>query len=386
MESFGHLKSYMDYVEKRQDRKLVLFGAGQRAYQIVADHFAHDEIEFICDNNRDKWGKTLLNIPVCAPDILLDDPDAYVVLITTAPDLQVEEIRAQLAGMGIPNFYTSSILHFFNRIERYNGQWIPKYHEMNTYRKIEENLEKTEQVRAMLSDERSLFVYDALVQKMKYNLRDYTDVCDDVYDHYFSDGVFEYSHEEVFIDGGSYDGADTIRLANIIGKKLKKSYCFEPDERNFIYTCNNLIRAFRISSPPQENSGSIFDCGTFAVIKSGLYNRNAGVGFASYGAHGSRFIESEQSTVKAVKLDDMMDGKERVTLIKLDVEGAEMASLEGAREIIRRDRPKLAICIYHNLEDLWEIPLYIKSLVPEYRLFVRHHTTCIWDSVLYATL
>jgi FkbM family methyltransferase len=386
MEAFGHMKSYMDYVEKRQSRKLVLFGAGQRAPQIITDYFAHDEIEFICDNNRDKWGKTLMNIPVCPPEKLLEDPDAFVVIITIAPDLLVEEITAQLDHMGIPHVYNSAILPFINSIERYDGLWAKKYHELNTYHKITENYDKIKQVRTMLCDEKSLIVYDALVQKMKYNLKEYTDICDDVYDHYFSDGVFEYSEEEVFVDGGSFDGVDTIRFARIIGKKFKKSYCFEPDDRNYLYTCNNLIKTFHITSPLPENAGSVFDCGRFTVFKSGLYNRNAGVGFISYGAHGSRFIESERSTVPAVKLDDVIDKKERITLIKLDIEGVEMAALEGAREIIQKDKPKLAICIYHNLEDLWEIPLYIKYLVPEYRLFVRHHTKCIWDSVLYATL
>ena len=64
--------------------------------------------------------------------------------------------------------------------------------------------------------------------------------------------------------------------------------------------------------------------------------------------------------------------------------GAEMNSLMGAKKQIQQNRPKLAICIYHRLQDLWEIPMYIKSLVPEYKFYVRHHTTSIGDTVLYA--
>ena len=40
-----------------------------------------------------------------------------------------------------------------------------------------------------------------------------------------------------------------------------------------------------------------------------------------------------------------MHAKVRVTLIKMDIEGSEMAALKGAEKIIKRDRPKLAVCI-----------------------------------------
>jgi len=68
----------------------------------------------------------------------------------------------------------------------------------------------------------------------------------------------------------------------------------------------------------------------------------------------------------------------------MDVEGAELESLKGAEKTIRRDRPKLAICIYHKPEDMTEIPLFIKELVPEYKLYVRMHANDGSETVLYA--
>ena len=70
----------------------------------------------------------------------------------------------------------------------------------------------------------------------------------------------------------------------------------------------------------------------------------------------------------------------------MDIEGSEQDALLGAAGIIRRDRPRLAICIYHKPEDLYEIPFLIKELVPEYRLYIRHHSDTYAETVLYATL
>lgn len=92
--------------------------------------------------------------------------------------------------------------------------------------------------------------------------------------------------------------------------------------------------------------------------------------------------------MEAVTLDSYVEaeGIARVDLIKLDIEGAELAALTGAAGVIRRDNPCLQICLYHKDPDLWEIPQYIKGLVPEYRMFVGHHSCCLLDTVLYCVM
>ena len=75
---------------------------------------------------------------------------------------------------------------------------------------------------------------------------------------------------------------------------------------------------------------------------------------------------------------------ERVTFIKMDIEGAELKSLMGARNTIIKNHPRLAICAYHKPEDLYELPGYILSLVPEYKFLLRHYCTSQYETVLYA--
>lgn len=82
-------------------------------------------------------------------------------------------------------------------------------------------------------------------------------------------------------------------------------------------------------------------------------------------------------------MDDIIKGK--VTYIKMDIEGMEMDALKGGSEIIRRYKPKLAISVYHKMEDIIEIPYYINSLELGYELYLRHYWDCNGtDTILFA--
>ena len=87
--------------------------------------------------------------------------------------------------------------------------------------------------------------------------------------------------------------------------------------------------------------------------------------------------------VQAESIDNVHAGQV-VTFLKMDIEGSEIEALKGAEKIIREQKPKLAISIYHKPEHLFQIPLLIHEMVPEYRLYIRHHTETFADTVLYA--
>ena len=94
--------------------------------------------------------------------------------------------------------------------------------------------------------------------------------------------------------------------------------------------------------------------------------------------------QKEGNQVVIVALDNYLN--EKPTIIKMDVEGFEFETLKGADTIIRSLKPKLAICIYHKTLDFYEIPLYLKSLVPEYKFKIRQHEPGFCETVLYAYL
>ena len=388
--TFGYLSQHMDFVEKRQDKELVIFGSGDRASQIIPKYFTYDPIKFICDNSPIKWGKHMMGIPIYSPEKLSDKPENYVVVIAIDDYVAIDSIQAQLGDYGVKNVFHFSVLHHLNTFWRYDGSLAYSFHELNTYPIVNNAAEKISEVRAMMSDEKSIKVFDSLVEKLCYNVSDYSDICDDWHDHYFSDNIFEYENQEVFVDGGGFDGADTIRLLKILGNRFKKAYVFEPDENNFARLCRN-IDSLVSSNEELENS--------FNLFRMGLYDSAKDVGFIHWGNYGSRIAEGDaagwsstngysatrKGGISTVRLDDVIPETERVSLIKLDVEGAEIAALNGAKRIITKNQPKMALSIYHRIEDLWEIPLLIKSMVPEYKLYVRHHSFGLGDKVLYAT-
>ena len=100
------------------------------------------------------------------------------------------------------------------------------------------------------------------------------------------------------------------------------------------------------------------------------------------------------STVKApnsyecttISIDDFVkeNNIERVDFIKMDIEGSELAALKGAYNTLKQFHPKLAICLYHKKEDLWEIPQYLIKNFPEYELYVNHYSCNFTESVLFA--
>ena len=89
--------------------------------------------------------------------------------------------------------------------------------------------------------------------------------------------------------------------------------------------------------------------------------------------------------VKTLTIDDMVarTGTPRVDFIKMDIEGAEMHALQGASNTIKQFKPKLAICVYHDLSDFWTVPQFVRSLGLDYEFYFGHYTPHAEESVVF---
>jgi FkbM family methyltransferase len=106
---------------------------------------------------------------------------------------------------------------------------------------------------------------------------------------------------------------------------------------------------------------------------------------------GSRVTEDERryasyaGLAETITIDDTAARFElaRVNFIKMDIEGAELEALRGGEATIRKHRPKLAISLYHNPQDVETIPRYLAGLDLGYRFYLDHHTIYSNETVLF---
>lgn len=175
--------------------------------------------------------------------------------------------------------------------------------------------------------------------------------------------------DEVFIDAGSLDAGTSLEFAKWCDNEYKEIYAFEPNPVSR-EKCINNVKAWGLER--------------FNMIDRGTYDREDTLRFLSGSDLGAAMIhDAGEETIQVTSIDKVLEGK-RATFIKMDVEGSELASLKGAKETIQKYRPKLAISLYHRPEDLIAIPDYILSLVPDYKLYIRHYSTLMFETVCYA--
>lgn len=177
---------------------------------------------------------------------------------------------------------------------------------------------------------------------------------------------FRKGRNEVFVDGGCYDGANSVRFAKWADGN-GRICAFEPDIKN-LKRCEDRFRAEGI--------------GQYELINKGLWSRETRLCFENDSNEGSRFHDGGKTTVPVTSLDEAVNGE--VTFIKLDIEGAEYEALLGAKRIISKFKPKLAVSVYHKREDIWELPELILKINPQYKLFLRHYSLDHVETVLYA--
>ena len=176
------------------------------------------------------------------------------------------------------------------------------------------------------------------------------------------DLIPEISPEEVFVDLGGYIG-DTVKdFVESYSDKYKKIYTYEVDEENYRELLET-IGEYRDVVPRNVAAGA-------ATGKMYLDDE--------FHSATTKISETGSRVVDIVSLDD--DIQEKVTWIKMDIEGSEQMAIQGCQEHIRNEKPKLTICTYHSNEDIWKIPKMIKEYNEEYKLYMRCNTNTIWPS------
>jgi FkbM family methyltransferase len=185
---------------------------------------------------------------------------------------------------------------------------------------------------------------------------------------YFPDGFFTLSDRESYFDCGAFTGDTVADFLNATGGKYRHIWAVEPDPSNY----RQLMRFVA----ERQLTG-------IEVVNRGIYGFTGRLPFQAEGSMLSMIAEEASRTVEVDTVDRIAAGQP-VTYIKMDVEGAELMALHGARQTILAHRPLLGISIYHRQRDLIDIPAFIRSVGPEYRFYFRVHKKLAIDAILYA--
>lgn len=230
---------------------------------------------------------------------------------------------------------------------------------------VKDNFQKFCMVYDMLEDEKSKQVYKNIIEykitgKINLLINHWTTPRQSYKD------ILNLGNNEIYIDLGAYNG-DTFReFVEYTGGKYRKIIAVEPDRRNYKKLC--------IEAEGYKNT----EC-----LNCAVWSKDTELVFSDTAGRQSKQSDKGKLT-EARSLDSILNGEE-ATFIKMDVEGSEKQAITGAENTIKKYKPQIKCSLYHRSEDLFEIPLQIKEIVPEYKLYIRQYKYIpSWEVNLYA--
>lgn len=310
-------------------------------------------IQGYCDNNSEWWGKRYNGLLVISPEELIKKKD-IVVLICSLQKTVIQEVGTQLTSMQKEWYAYDKAVYMLYRREL-----------LQCYELLKDDLSKKtyqtmilERIQGGDKTGRPFNADDILCGNYCLEIAAFDKI----------------DKDEIYIDCGAYVG-DTIE--KYLFKKFgvcKQIIGFEPDEISF---CALRERRSRLLKEWGMKDDKI------QIYQMAVGAEKGNVKFASTELDGRTggMIGNEGKTVQMIALDDFM--MERYSQIKIDTIGSELDILRGAQKSIKKWKPNIVVAMAYRAEDVFEIPLFLYDLVPEYKFAVRHHRNCM-EMMLYA--
>jgi FkbM family methyltransferase len=359
--------SALDHLLREREGRCVIFGGGtlgRKAVGLLREIGV--EPLAVADSNPSRWGTDVAGVTVLSPTEAAARFGADAVFFVTIwNDFHwFSDTQATLTALGCTA--VSSYAPIFWRFgDRFMDLRLLNEPPHQLYRQLDDVFaaEKLWEDDESLATYRANIVWRALGDPSHFPFPAPANT-------YFPADLFNIIPEETLVDCGAFDG-DTIRLlVSMVGDRFKAVHAIEADT-----VSGAKLEAYRSSLPaPMAEKIHHLDCAVGAT--------RCTLQFAMTGDATSK-IEAAGVDVQCVPIDELF-ADQPVTLIKMDIEGAEYDALLGARKVIERDTPVLTICVYHTQSDVWRIPLLVQSMGPGYRLFLRAYDGDGFQSVLYA--
>jgi len=348
------------------ERSLVLFGAGNIGRKTAAGlRKLGIEPVLFADNNPALWGKQVEGVTVVSPEEASRRHARDAAFVVTIWRGEGQDHMKDRLGL-LKRLGCQRVVTFGPLFWKYPDLFLPHYAAAPAHQ-VHQHAGAVLSAAGLWQDEASRREYESQIRWRLFF--DFDHLADPVtHPIYFPSDICPLTSDEIFVDCGAFDG-DTLRsFLDRAPSGFRKIIAFEPDPGSF----GKLSRF--VSTLPRKNSIELHQAAT-GSINGPLRFTGGGLPSASVG--------SGSLEVKGVKLDDALAGAP-VTYIKMDIEGAELDAIAGARRTIQEHGPVLAVCSYHRQDHLWNIPNLIHSYNPDYCFFLRPHLLEVWDLVCYA--
>ena len=327
---------------KSANKPIVLYGTGDGADKIY-NRLLKDDIKIsgVFASDGFKKGKTAYGFTVTSYSELKEKFGEMIILVCFGSHLD-------------------SVIDNILRLEKENELYLPDVPvvdgEVFDLAFAKKHSKELTAVYDMLGDEKSKKVFENTVYFKLTGKSSYLREIESDREEVFS--LLNLNNEN-FIDLGAFNG-DTVEEFIKYCPDYKNIIALEPDGRNFKKLTQNTENVKNITL---INKAISDEAGVISISK------NKGRGNSLSG----KTVEIKTATI------DEISKIITPTFIKMDVEGAELSAILGGQEVIKQ-RPKLHIAAYHRSEDLFLLPLKIKEICPEYKIFMRKHKALpAWD-------
>lgn len=353
-------------IDLRNSDQIAVYGAGNTGRMLAsALRSGGYQVKFFFDR---RGSPPIDGIAVTDPAVLSGERAGIVVLIgifSTPNDCDTPAIVERLNQLGyrkvitFEELFLSGLLHF-NR----DFFWLT---ESDFYRRNRADIEAAS---ALFDDESSRNLFNAQINhRLGGSWRDLP-AAQGLDLQYLEPGL-EIDRDTTFFDLGSFDG-DTLRAMYRNGIRPGHVVIFEPDRGNFE----------RVMQWVNEH---LDFCPDTISLNAGAGASSRIERFQAESTGSSHITTDGGNMVPVFALDEIfLHASFKRIYIKMDIEGAETDAIRGMTGLIRKHRPDLAVSAYHRPEDIFKLPLLLKSICPEYRLRLRSYGGHCFDTVLYA--
>jgi len=348
-----HQSILENVLAKIKEGPCVIWGSGSGGHDLHSylQKFGIHQIELFCDTYK-RGTDQATGIAIISPEELAEKyKDATVII-----------------GVGNPHFYDE----ICTKITELNFTGaVMAYHEVMPFLFVSDLLKNTTDMTVLIEKYGRVwdyFVDDASRQVLLdwIRLLLFYEPKPSSSTQYFDPEIINLNDKEVFVDGGFYTGDTTEIFIHKTGGHFKHIFGFEPDISN-----SALYK-------PDENTN-------ITIVSKGLWSCDDVLFFKQSSHPSTNEISSDGNiAVPATSIDNFFEKNAYTpTFIKMDIEGAEKQALLGAEKTIKKYKPKLAICVYHKVEDMYELPELIRGMNTDYKLYLRNYHEYT-ETVLYA--